>query len=360
MTFDPTLPPVIVAPRDDRIRHIVSGLFPGHEIAEFAPVGLSLRKAPPADLDMAMASAVRHGGWLKRAFLNAQNSWLWHRLRDLPPSTVISWNGIKGHRRLAMEAAQALGHQTIYLEEAPFPGRISIDPQGVNAGNSLPRAPDHYLDWTGEAPADWRALRDQITPRVTARRDVGQTDAGENLGQSPYIFAPLQVPGDSQITIYGDWIKSVDHMIRAIVAAAGALPDGWYLRIKEHPSAKVSFADLLGSIGTKRVVLDNDTNTFQQVAASRGVVTINSSVGLQAMLWEKPVLALGDAFWGWEPLAARARSEDELTAHFAAPGWGFDATLRDRFLSYLLNRAFPLEEDVVSGRVSLSNLPFAL
>ena len=46
-----------------------------------------------------------------------------------------------------------------------------------------------------------------------------------------------------------------------------------------------------------RIWLDNDTDTFEQVAASRGVVTVNSSVGIQAFYFDKPVVVCGQTFW---------------------------------------------------------------
>lgn len=337
---------ILLSQGSDRLRAIARGLFDG-PIEELHPVGLSLKSAPPGPIERAELSAT-HGrsGFLKRQVLQGQWRWLWKRLERAPRSYVIVWNGIKGHRYLAAEAAKTLGHVPVYLEEAPLPGRLSVDFKGVNGGNSLPR---HASDYAGPA-TDLVAIRDGLEARAARRADVAQDAADAALGSSPFIFAPLQVPGDSQITVYGDWITSVDQMIDAIVSAADHLPQGWHLRVKEHPSAKTSFAD---RISGPNVVLDNTTDTYAQVAASRGVVTINSSVGLHSMLWDKPVLALGEAFWGWSPLAERVSNEGEVAKYFGSPDWQYDQTLRQAFFGRLLEY-FPTEEDVVAGRYPLS------
>lgn len=340
---------------DKRLRAIARGLFDG-PIKELAPVGLSARSAPPGPIDQAMATATRgNTGPVKRLVLAGQWRWIWQRLKSAPRSYVIVWNGIKGHRYLVAQAAKALNHVPVYLEEAPFAGRLSVDFRGVNAGNSLPRHPEFYMG-AGHV-ADMGELRHGIEARASRRDDVDQRDADRRLGADPFIFAPLQVPQDSQITVYGDWINSVEHMVKAICTAADHLPDGWHLRVKEHPSARRSLSTMIQG---SRVVLDNTTDTFQQVAASRGVVTVNSSVGLFSMLWDKPVVTLGEAFWGWAPIALRARSQAELASAFANPAWEFDPDARRAFVGYLTERYFPLETDVVAGRWPLASLPFAL
>jgi capsular polysaccharide export protein len=117
------------------------------------------------------------------------------------------------------------------------------------------------------------------------------------------------------------------------------LPSGWHFRLKEHPSAKAALGQVLAdaqAVAGGRLIVDNDNDTFVQVRASRGVVTINSSVGLQAFFFDKPVMVLGRALYGLPGLVDLIQSETGL--RLALPNvaaLSFDPALRDAFMTYL-------------------------
>ena len=258
-----------------------------------------------------------------------------------PNHVAVCWNGLTGSRMAFMEGARAAGAARLFVELAPFPDRISLDPGGLAGDASLPRDPAFYRDWAkGHGFTDWRALGAKVTARASRRRDVGQS-AGE-LPDTPFLFAPLQVPNDSQITRFGGWTGSVEGFVGALAEASAALPDGWHIRVKEHPSAKVALGDRLQEMAGDRLVIDNATDTFAQVAASRGVVTINSSVGLQAMFHDKPVLVLGRAYFAIEGVTHPVGDAEALREMLSSPqDLGFDPDLRAAFVSYLDAVYFP-------------------
>jgi capsular polysaccharide export protein len=358
-----------IRPRNDRVRALMRGLAGGRGVRFLSHVWIDPRGAPlPAGvLDDAAVSAQKPGrGGLgtavKRAVLRGQYNWSHRHLPPDPPLVVACWNGLKGHRRLAMEAARRNGHATLFLEEAPLPGRITADLAGVNAASSLPRLPDFYRHWLAGRPdmdpAAWRQIRAGLTPReATQRQDVHQRAGGPDLAARPYIFCPLQVPGDSQITVFGDWIASVEAMLDHVIAASASLPAGWQLRIKEHPSAKQSFAARIAAKSGRRVVLDNQTNTIDQVAGAHAVLTINSSVGFESLFFDKPVIVLGRAFYAIEGIATIAASRSALERSLARPAdLGFDPGLRDAFMSYVTQVQFPREDAVAAGRYTLADI----
>jgi capsular polysaccharide export protein len=122
-----------------------------------------------------------------------------------------------------------------------------------------------------------------------------------------------------------------------------ALPPGWHLRLKEHPSGKPAAAAIIANHPRARIVLDNVTDTFAQVAASCGVITVNSSVGLEAMWYDVPVVACGQAFWALPGVAMAAPDAPALTALLARPAHlAFDPAARAALLSYLDQIYYPI------------------
>ncbi len=267
-----------------------------------------------------------------------------------PDHIAVVWNGLDGSRRAFIEGARDAGARTLIFELAPIKGRITCDPVGVNQANSLPRQIDFYLDWAKKSGVNlsaWKDYRFQITQRQPGRTKPQQSDSSVD---GRYIFAPLQVPGDSQLRLFGGNFRTVPDFIDALVAAAEGLPEGWHLKIKEHPTAEVSFSDLI--IGrSKKVVLDNQSDTFALVQGAEGVVTVNSSVGLEAMFFDKPVVACGECFWAIDGVAISAKSLPDLKGWFENPSLlGYDAEARAALLSYLLEEYYlpldPIGRDV--------------
>lgn len=259
------------------------------------------------------------------------------RLWDLMPGAVgLCWNGFDRGRYIFAESARRSGNTCIFAELSPLPGFLTLDLQGVNYAGSVPRNADFFLRWSARHPeaAGWRDAGRHLSARPP-RKPVASAPP-EVPG--PFLFVPLQVPGDSQIRYFGDWICSVEGALSAVLAASEHLPAGWTVVIKEHPSSKVRLGHLVDTSRYPRCVLDNATDTFELVRRSSAVLTINSSVGLQSFFFDKPVIVLGHALFGIEPIVRRARSQSELESLLRrADLIDYDARVRDAFMSYLVN-----------------------
>ncbi|MDP2739364.1 MAG: capsular biosynthesis protein [Pseudorhodobacter sp.] len=283
--------------------------------------------------------------WLKRQLLRGQYNWSRHYFNRHPDHLAAAWNGMAGGRMAFLSGARDAGARCLHLELAPFPGRLTLDPAGVNAAGSVPRDPAFFTAWAGLDPARqteaWRALGAGLVARPSRRSDVGQSATG--VPDTPYLFCPLQVPDDSQVTLFSGWCNGMAGYLAAIGTAAQALPPGWHLRLKEHPSARQSLRPLIAPLlASGRVVLDNASDSFAQLAASRGVVTLNSSMGLQAFFHDRPVIVLGRAFFALPGLVTVADSQPALNAAFANPqSLTFDPALRAAFMSWLDQVYYP-------------------
>lgn len=254
-----------------------------------------------------------------------------------PGAVAVAWNGLGGSRQAFLLAARDAGLGTLACELAPFPDRITVDPRGVNAESSV-----MGVDVSAVPVADdWRRMGAALTARPSRRADVGQ--GAPDLPTTPFLFCPLQVPNDSQVTLFAGWTGGMDGFLRALTDAAAKLPQGWHLRVKEHPSARTPLTDALAPLlATGRAVLDNDTDSFAQLRASRGVVTLNSSMGLQAFFHDKPVVVLGRAFFARQGLVEVAGDQVQLNHLFGtAPNLTFDPTLRARFMTWLDRAYYP-------------------
>jgi capsular polysaccharide export protein len=336
--------PMIAYPaeRNARKRAVFAALAQVAGGARAFPVGpLSWRNFPETDarVDQALSRAKRpHRGVmrrLKRLLLRLKYNGARRWFMVNPHVVAVAWNGLGGARQAFLMGAKDAGAAVLFAELAPLPGKITLDPAGVNAESGVPQQADFYQDWAkAQDTSDWKTAGQGLTARPSRRSDVGQSTG--QLPDTPFLFCPLQVPGDSQVQLFAGWVGGMDGFLAALDQAARALPQGWHLRIKEHPSARKPLRPQIEAFGNPNIIIDNDSDSFAQIAASRGVVTLNSSMGLQAFFHDKPVIALGRAFWAIPGLAEAPQHQSSLNAAFArAENLSFDANLRAAFVHWL-------------------------
>jgi hypothetical protein len=136
---------------------------------------------------------------------------------------------------------------------------------------------------------------------------------------SRLVYYPLHVPADVALTLraphYLDQLSLVDYLARIV-------PATHRLVIKEHPAQ-------VGALGARQledllhrhdnlILLPPKTNNYDVLAACDLVVSVNSKSGAEALLVGKPVLVLGDAFYGESGLVTRISGAAELPAAIRA------------------------------------------
>ena len=112
-----------------------------------------------------------------------------------------------------------------------------------------------------------------------------------------YIYFPLHVPDDAQITLRSPQFYREDKVVEKI---AKNLPKDYVLYVKEHPHsiASLNFSWFRNILKQSNVRIINPTiNSHDLIKNCKGVITIRSDVGWEALLYGKPVLVLTDAFY---------------------------------------------------------------
>ncbi len=283
------------------------------------------------------------GFWLKERFLRLQYNWYRRMFSQNPGKILCVWNGLKGQRQTAVHAAKQAGLQVLHFELGPLPKTMTVDPKGVNFHNSLTRTAEPYISWMKSSGIDKNAWRTR-SKAVKARKPEVEptTETLAVIPEGPFVFVPLQVPGDSQLVQFGGLYRDVPSAVREIVDCADALPEGWKIVLKHHPSAGDRFDDLVSHDARAVIQFADQCDTFDLVRGSEAVFTINSSVGLESFYFDKPVRALGQAFLNFDPISTSVPNHGDLRLAFAnAAGLAFDAEARNAFMSYLTEVYFP-------------------
>jgi hypothetical protein len=142
-------------------------------------------------------------------------------------------------------------------------------------------------------PGSW-VVRDL---RYRARELAAHSLYSEPPLDRPFVYFPLQVADDYKILRLRPHCVDQESLITRLV---DALPDGVHVVVKEHPMSigRNSIHMLRRLVGDGRIrVVDPYASSLELVRRSVGVATISSTVGLEALLYERPVLTLGRPFY---------------------------------------------------------------
>ncbi|QNB12245.1 capsular polysaccharide export protein, LipB/KpsS family [Paraburkholderia tropica] len=248
----------------------------------------------------------------------------------------LIWNGQQLVGRVVASVCRSHSIPVRFLEISNLPDKLFVDPLGVNAQSSIANdtsiidrfpAVDraehdawlaHYESYKARPLPQARRLTTHriastvnyaiksITSGVVLRQRVSrgmglvsgfadaQRIALQELLTRNYVFLPLQVSGDTQIQLNSD----VDNLQAIELAQTIARQESRELLVKLHPAERnrQSIADVIAkrdALGFQLV----DNPTIELLKHAARVVTINSTVGLEALLYSKPVTCLGRAVY---------------------------------------------------------------
>lgn len=244
---------------------------------------------------------------------------------------VVIWNGQQLMGRAATLAAQSAGAQVQYLELANLPGKLFSDPDGVNALSSIAsnisiidKLPcvteiDHEvwlrryeLSKKKPLPQAQRKLKNTMlsvvnlvlkkllnstcTADISKRKisiirpSAGSLQKNKAIITQGYIFLPLQVSSDTQIKLHSEY----DNIKAIHFANTESKKSNVELVVKIHPAENdPAEIDRVFKEQENLGFHISDANTVELIKSAKTVITINSTVGMEALLYRKPVKTLG-------------------------------------------------------------------
>lgn len=333
-----------------------------------------------------------HGGdWLyfRRGAMNYRGTmqqwpgWLEARMRALRIDVVFLFGDCRPIHRAAYEVATRLGVEVGVFEEGYVrPDYVTLERFGVNGFSRLPRLPDAYHEPPPEPPPKhcvrnpyWTmvwygmwyftvgALGKPVFPNYVHHRPLDlreafpwvrsawrklyyqwtERNAQEQLTQAAsrrFYLVPLQVFNDSQITVHAR-AQSIERFIEATVESfARHAPAETLLVFKHHPMDRgyrdytrliAGLAERTGTVG--RLLYIHDQHLPSLLDHARGVVVINSTVGMSALHHGAPTIVCGNALYDIPGLTFQGALDDFWEAALDARP---DPSLYRRFRNYLV------------------------
>lgn len=205
---------------------------------------------------------------------------------------ILLWNDMKWHQYIIKNIAKRNKIKTAFFENGALPNTVTFDSEGVNHNNCLPRDSEFYLK-----KYDADNLNPVMLPKIKAE-------------ESGYIFVPFQVDYDTQIISHSPWISNMEDLYKVLERLVDNLPERLNLIIKEHPSSSRCYKHLHNK--NPRIEFRNTEETNELISNSEMVITINSTVGLESIIKDKPLIVLGKAFYAIDGLCNQVERESDL------------------------------------------------
>lgn len=269
---------------------------------------------------------------------------------------LLAWNGSNLQLSLAIYLARRRGLPVVYMENGYLPGTMQVDLHGVNYGSSLTRevlegrahlapsrdvdaALDHVIACfkSGQRALPAAEKRPpptlRMNPLLQARR--ASKDAVKQwyrqhlwrrgyacgLDASPlpeqFILLPLQVRRDSQLILHSPLVgNDLRRFLLLVRQAVRTVAPQLRIVAKFHPREQVRVQrrnlELLHEFPD--VTFVSNVPMRELLARAAAIVTVNSTAGFEAFLYDKPVIALGRNFYTSPDLVEVAEREDEVAA----------------------------------------------
>lgn len=268
---------------------------------------------------------------------------------------VVVFGDTRPVHRPAIELAAKRGLRVHAFEEGYFrPYWVTLERGGVNGYSSLPKDPAWYLDAGKQVPTydngtpfsssffarAWHDLRYNgvgianpvfyrhyrhhapVGPfaeyvyyvrrgtRVSlAKKRILASVADLIASKKPFYLVPLQLNSDSQIRVHSTFANMAEMMALTMRSFALHAPHDSLIVIKNHPldAGVVNHAAKIKQLTKElalegRVVYLEDGSLPELLRHTRGVVTINSTVGGSALIHKCPTIALGKAIFNMQGL----------------------------------------------------------
>jgi capsule polysaccharide modification protein KpsS len=293
---------------------------------------------------------------------------------------LVMQNDTRWQHSLAIYVADKMNINYYVFELGLFrPNTITIDPQGVNYNNSVPIDKEFYRNISIDNKFDYSKTNSDISEfdrNIIVTKYMIYYRIGELLGKNSlenktirlkdyfsrfyntylkkskkednsiqlppnYIFAPFQVVNDSQTLVHSDFnnmIEFAETVIEGVKEYNSNNDDNLALIFKEHPMdvGKVNYDDFYEKYkNDDSIIFLKQGNTNKIIEKSNLVITINSTVGIEALEMHKKVICLGRAFYAIKDIAKKSNQITLANDIGEILNKEIDTDLIDNFLDYL-------------------------
>lgn len=193
-----------------------------------------------------------------------------------------------------------------------------------------------YYNW-GKTKSKMLKWRLHVSAEFRNRENFLKQYAINHVPNQKFVYFPLPVQPESQSNAWAPFHVNTFSIIENI---AKSIPITHLLYVKEHPGQKaklwrsVDFYEKIIALPNVRLIQPH-VNNFEIISKSDLVLLINSSSGLEALFYKKPVIVFGHVFYDVVSMVKKVEKIEELPELIKNALFSF--TFSDKELSFLMD-----------------------
>jgi len=215
----------------------------------------------------------------------------------IEPDLIIFWNAQFGISRAFRNIAERLKIPFYFIEKGVLPQSFYFDINGTNFESEIAKTNLDYSLINERQKNKFKKKIEEIDNKgYSAWEQPKRKNLAElkkNLGikeNQKVIFFPGQVDHDSNIVLFSKYFKNSKDVLMWIIK--DLKNDNFFVLVKPHPKGFDKKEELDLIIGHNGISTDK-INIIDAIYLSDIIITINSTVGFEALIREKPVIQLG-------------------------------------------------------------------
>lgn len=191
------------------------------------------------------------------------------------------------------------------LKLGSFPNHVCVDNSGFSGWANFAKQTENCQK-SDRDRTKVKLLKENLLCSKLSKYSQGQSD--QEVSDSDFIFFPLQVRKDKVASLA--FIKT-DELLSKLVYYANN--NRKKLIVKRHPNCRDrKIGKLLKKLASGPYVALSSHNIHDLIAKSRVIVTVNSGVGAEALLHDKPVITTGRSDYTQATTLVKTYSELQL------------------------------------------------
>jgi capsular polysaccharide export protein len=219
-------------------------------------------------------------------------------ISDIKPAAVFVWNGHTGVCANTLRSLCKLNKTTaFYMERSLLKEGVFFDKEGVNGFSSL---------CNKVTKSDLVKFSENKQQYISAKNDAPKVRCSNFSKWRKVIFLPLQVQADTNILLFSDNIKTMRSLVLNIY---NAISEDTLLVVRHHPEEVEKQLNLPIA---NNIMYSNKESLHYWIGLSDLVVTINSTVGFEALLVGSPVLTFGKSIYSGKELCTEVGNLENL------------------------------------------------
>ena len=304
-------------------------------------------------------------GYAADAYLIARAAWLIPEIERLiaerDPMLVCTWGNMCHDSRAAIEVAKRRRVPYVLAEGGFFPNTLTVDSREMyfsrrsdfedlwNESEPLSDEEEHH---TTTFLSRWRESGLSKYNRPTRfQRRYSEFNCGAVTAGKKTLLVACQTTADATMYYPEVLLDGKDDLVRLACAALEGMSD-WVALVKPHPHEEVG-DDMREAIAqTSNAVLLENVSAQSAIMNADVVLTINSTLGLEALSHGKRVITLGDNIYTGRGLTTDVRSgaDPQMLRHIVPAALIPDAGLLKRFLHTIIFK-YLHHYDLPTGRM---------